>query len=97
MDINDICRGIRELKTREELKLVSVELRASWNALGRLDALRASAQFGRGDAVEWASSKFGRLIRGTVVRFGPKNVVVRSEDGTQWRVHPSFLRKPVEA
>lgn len=88
-----VCDAIRQINTREELNVVSSALRERWNSLGRLEARSAAAQFNMGDKVEWDSRKrFGSRMEGTIIGFGPKNVMVRTSQG-DWRVHPTFLRK----
>jgi uncharacterized protein YkvS len=52
-------------------------------------------QFGRGDVVEFWSSK-GDLIKGTVFKLNKKTVSILTEEGTQWNVSPSLLVKTAD-
>lgn len=91
MNINAIIDGIFEIKSLAELKIVSGALKGHWNELSRRQAIASASQFKIGDLVEWDSKRYGDVIQGTIEKFGPKNVVVNTKNGT-WRVHPSFLR-----
>lgn len=85
---------LMECKTREDIDIVSQELRDRWNAISQKLARAAQAGLEVGDAVYWTSRKrFGAVLEGVVLGLMPKNVKVRTQDGVVWTVHPTLLRK----
>jgi hypothetical protein len=55
-------------------------------------AREARFNFRVGDRVEF-TGRSGGVVRGTVDNIGPRNVMVKADDGwTRWRVGPSLLR-----
>jgi hypothetical protein len=94
-NVEHIVSVLRELTTREDLKVVRDALKEQFDVVDAMTALK----FRVGDKVEWDSRKRGGHVKtGTVVRVNQKSVSVFVPEGPRgipekWKVHPSFLRK----
>jgi hypothetical protein len=53
-------------------------------------------RFAVGERVSFDTSD-GRPVSGVLVRYNKKTVTVLADDGHQWNVAPTFLRRVVEA
>lgn len=53
-------------------------------------------QFAVGERVGFGTSD-GRFVSGILVRYNKKTVTVIADDGHQWNVAPTFLRRVVES
>jgi len=82
------------IDNQDDLKQVSGFLRSRWNDLSKAKA----AEFSIGDKVRIKGKGRGRGRVGTIVRFGPKNIIVIVKTPVagrvleeKWRVPPSLL------
>lgn len=83
------------IDNQDDLKRVSGFLRSRWNDLSKAKA----AEFSIGDKVRIKGKGRGRGRVGTIVRFGPKNIIVIVKTPVaagrvleeKWRVPPSLL------
>lgn len=52
----------------------------------------AARQFSYGDRVEFRSKRYG-MVTGMITGFNKKSVSVRTKEGVNWKVSPTFLSK----
>ena len=76
----------------EELITLNRAIVARIKQLNTMKAQSQLQQFRIGNQVQFMSSQ-GDLIVGTIVRINKKTVSLVTEEGTRWKVSPSFLRK----
>ncbi|QNP49107.1 hypothetical protein [Diaphorobacter aerolatus] len=62
------------------------------NLLAQVKSTVQLAQFTEGDRVEFTTNQ-GVIKRGTIVRLNKKTASLRTDDGQDWKVSPSLLRK----
>lgn len=86
--ITNLAQQVGSLRTREEVNTIIHAIRIAQHNI----AQSAKLQFMIGDRVSFAS-KYGGIERGTITRIMPKNIAVKSDSGTTWRVTPSLLTK----
>ena len=87
-----IAAGLQGLDD-EGLKTVGQMLKDQWRRRGVQRTHAAMAQWALGQAVEFTPRQ-GPPQRGTIEKFGAKNVKVHVSDGTSWLVDPTLLRTP---
>lgn len=89
--VSEIRNAIYRSESIEDLRLIDQAVRHRWREILSRKASLAKVQFGVGDKVRW-TGRHGAQV-GTILRFGPKNAIVRSEAGVEWRVTPTLLSK----
>ena len=77
---------IRQME-HEDIRQVMNTVRSEYD---HVLAQTARVAFKPGTRVWW-NSRRGYKVNGVVRDMGPKNVMVTADDGTRWKVHPSFL------
>lgn len=85
--INQLCASIRGLKKREDVRAVIEAVRHAQRMMDHTQAMK----FGYGDKVCF-DSKYGMRVNGIVIGVLPRNIKVRADGGTVWKVSPSLLR-----
>lgn len=90
MSINEILQAIQSISNEQELRLINSTVVAKLKANRSIKNAQAAAQFKTGDSVMFDARSRG-IIRGTIVKFNPKTVVVRA-GYTDWKVSPSLLQ-----
>lgn len=84
----DACMAISHITDVDELRKLNTLVITNINDANR----RLKFSFRCGDRVEFTSNK-NHGAKGTVIDIMTKNVSVRDDNGTKWRVSPSLLRK----
>lgn len=91
MKVSDICGEVYKLEDIEDLRIVNQTVTRRWRELQTRKAVVAQSQFRVGDKVRWAGRRGSET--GTILRFGPKNVIVKADNGVEWRITPTLLSK----
>jgi hypothetical protein len=81
--------AINALGTLADLKVVNATLKERWNAIQRQSAAVVAVTIGTGARVKFVGR--GRMVFGTVEKFGAKNAKVLADDGMRWTVAAHLL------
>ena len=81
--------AINALGTLADLKVVNATLKERWNAIQRQSAAVVAVTIGTGARVKFVGR--GRMVFGTVEKFGAKNAKVLADDGMCWTVAAHLL------
>jgi hypothetical protein len=89
MNVQEVVNAIYAGKfNADQLRLINDAIRVSYRA----EQGRAAMEFRPRDRVEF-NDKLGRIVKGIVTGRTSKAVKVFSDDGVNWKVSASFLRK----
>ena len=89
MDINSILQAIQNISNERELRLINSTVVGKLKMNHSIKNAQAASKFKVGDAVMFDAKTRG-IIRGTIIKFNPKTVVVRAGH-VDWKVSPSLL------
>ncbi len=79
-----------------ELRSLNEKVVERMRVLSQRKSQELMHKFDLGDQVCF-KDKYGRTVVGKIIRFNQKSISIDSDDGVNWRVHPSFLNKVIEA
>ena len=89
MNIQEICRAIVSTPlTREDLDAIYNAAKLASDSLASI----AGMSFKVGDDVYFDAKTRG-VIQGEIVKINRKSIKISANNGSQWKVHPEFVRK----
>jgi hypothetical protein len=87
--LKEIVDFIYSGMTRDDREVICDALREA----GKISQHRAALQFHPGSRVQWESTRFGFLVKGTVEKINRTTVLVLEDGGgnRRWKVSPGLL------